>query len=313
MATDAGSRRIGRRKLLAGAAGGALVAGALAIAGCDDDEEQVAADWGGELVSKRVSPEVPDRPDAKQWNKATPVQVPLQSQSSVLPLRLTPSVPSIEVRSLNDGDRIAFRLEWADSMQDDSVVKTDSFRDACAVLLGPPGVPPTYYMMGLPDQAASILLWRADWQRDIDAGFQDLESAFPNVAVDFYPPLVGAPRPLAINDDYPQEGRPWLVGWNAGNPLSQPTKPSPVERLIANGAGTLTHLTTQDATGAGAWKDGRWQVVIRRDLAAPNEGEIALESGSEYSLVFAIWSGGERDRGSRKSPSSMGKLRIEGA
>jgi len=301
--------RIGRRKLLAGAAGGALAAGAAAIVGCGDEEPP--PDWGGVVVSRFVRTSVPVNSRSSLWRHAPQVEVPMQPQSSAIPVRAQPSVASIRVRSLNDGTGISFMLEWADPQRDDQVVKTTQFRDGCGVLLGPPDVPASYFMMGVAGQPASILHWRSDWQKDIDEGFQDLETAFPNVAFDFYPPLVDAPRPLVIADDYPEKGRPWLPGINAANPISQPTKPSPVEKITASGPGTITHLPTQDAVGEGRWSDGRWQVVISRKLEASNRDEIALKPGGEYALVFSVWAGSENDRGSRKSPSNLGKLSVE--
>ncbi len=313
MSSEPLQRRIGRRKLLVGAAGGAVAVGAAAIVVCDGGE-QSAVDWGGQVVSRFIKTDVPaDSPGASLWDRAPRVEIPMQSQASALPLRMQPSVPAIRVRSLNDGKRIGFLLEWSDPQRDEHVVKTTQFRDGCGVLLGSPDVPAAFFMMGTADHAASILHWRADWQKDIDDGFQDLESAFPNVAFDFYPPLVDAPRPLVISDDYPERGRPWLPGMHAGNPLSQPTKRSSVERLIANGPGTITHLPTQDATGRGIWDDGKWRVVISRSFEASNEGEIGLKAGSEYALAFAVWAGSEGDRGSRKSPSNLGKVIIEEA
>ena len=42
--------------------------------------------------------------------------------------------------------------------------------------------------------AATLLHWKADWQRDIDQGRSDLDDAYPNRSVDVYPPLVTLPR-----------------------------------------------------------------------------------------------------------------------
>lgn len=304
--------RIDRRKFLIGAAGAATAAGAAALVGCERAEER-GVDWKGELTSTFIREPVPATdPDSRLWKKSRPVLVPLTPQMSALPFRPQPAFPSITVRSLHDGDRIAFLLTWEDADADHLTIKTDQFRDACGVLLGPGDAPAVFYMMGTADVPASIMCWRADWQKDLDEGYQDLEVAFPNVAFDYYPPFPKAERPLRISDEYPAEGRPWLVGWNAGNSLSVPSKPSPVEKLIGRGPGTLTHLPVQDATGKGVWAEGRWKVVLSRPFDASNEGETALEAGKDYAVVFSVWSGSAGDRGSRKSPSGMGKLHIEG-
>jgi hypothetical protein len=49
---------------------------------------------------------------------------------------------------------------------------------------------------------------------------------------------------------------------------------------------------------------------ISRNLAAAT-GETAMQAGGEYAVLFTIWSGSLGDRGSRKSPSGMGKLVLE--
>lgn len=303
--------RVDRRKFLIGAAGAATAAGAAALVGCERAEER-GVDWKGQITSTYIREPVPEQdPDSRLWKKARPVLVPLTPQMSALPFRKEPAFPAITVRSLHDGSKIAFLLTWEDPDADHLTIKTDQFRDACGVLLGPADAPAAFYMMGTADVPASIMCWRADWQKDIDEGYQDLEVAFPNVAFDYYPPLPKAPRPLKVDDSYPAEGRAWLIGWTAGNPLSAPTKPSPVEKLIGHGPGTLTHLQTQDATGRGVWSEGRWKVVLARPFAAANAGETAIEAGKEYSVVFTVWSGSAGDRGSRKSPSGLGKLIVE--
>lgn len=304
--------RFGRRKFLAGAAGGTMAVTAAAIIGCDDDGPP--PDWAGVITSRYIKDDVPDDDvSSSLWSRARQVDIPLTPQTSAIPFRPQPAIASVRVRSVYNDQRVGFLLEWPDDQANEHVVKTTHFRDGCAVSIGPGDAPALFFMMGTADVPAGILYWRADWQKDIDAGFQDLETAFPNVAFDFYPPLVDAPRPLPINDEYPKEGRNWIVGWTAGNPLSQPTKAASVEKLVGRGPGTLTHLPTQDARGRGVWEDGRWKVAISRNLAAADTGETAMQAGGEYAVLFTIWSGSLGDRGSRKSPSGMGKLVLESA
>jgi hypothetical protein len=304
-------QRIGRRTFIAGAAGGAAVVGTATFLRIGRNDP--VAEWEGVVVSRFVDEALPEDASSSLWGRARQVEVPMTSQMSVIPFRPEPAVESIRVRSLYNSERVGFVLEWRDEQQNERVVKTDEFRDGCAVLLGPPDAPAAFYMMGTPEVPASVLYWRADWQKDIDAGFQDLESAFPNAAFDWYPPLIDAPHPLPVGGDYPEEGRPWIVGWTAGNPLSNPVKHSAVEKLVGRGPGTLEHQATQDADGRGTWSDGRWQVVLSRPLDATDDGETTLEPGGEHALVFSVWSGAEGDRGARKSPSGLGKLLLERA
>jgi hypothetical protein len=263
-----------------------------------------------EVLSVRVPSPLPLDPEAEAWRRARAVEIGLLGQAMAYPFKMRPSVPSVRVRSLHDGEHIAFLLEWEDPRPDHRTVKTREFKDGCGVLLLPAGAGATEWMMGTPKTPATVLHWRADWQLDLESGFQDLEAAFPNVAFDFYPPLVGVDRPK-LPEGYPADARKWLPGWYAGNPLSQPRKTTPVEKLVAQGAGTLEQLPTQNATGRGVWKDGRWRVVLRKPLRAADAKEVTLVPGGIYAVAFAVWQGAHEDRGARKSITQLGRLRLE--
>lgn len=298
-----GEAKISRRQALVGLAGlgaAALPAGA-----------QAQPSQQPEFRAVRVRGPLAADPDAALWTTVPSAQVPLIGQAMVLPTKMRPSVSSLRVRCAHDGERVGFLLEWSDPRPDRRVVKTREFKDGCAVMLLPAGATATQWMMGTPQMPVTVLHWRADWQQDIEAGFQDLETAFPNVAFDFYPPLVGASHPPKLPDAYPPKARRWLPGWYAGNPLSQPRRNNPVEKLVAQGAGTLEHLPTQNATGRGVWRDGRWRAVLSKPLRAADAKEISLQPGRTYAVAFAVWQGTHGDRGARKSITLLGQLRLE--
>jgi hypothetical protein len=123
---------------------------------------------------------------------------------------------------------------------------------------------------------------------------------------------VGAKHPLKLPDAYPPGTRTWLPGWRVGNPLSQPLKATPVEKLGARGPGTVTSFANQDALGSGVWRDGVWTVVLAKSLRATDEKEILLKPGGRYALAFAVWSGAHGDVGARKSITRLGRLYLEG-
>lgn len=316
MTESSSNSKITRRKLLVGmaAAGGLAAAGTAAgfaiseLAG--GGEEKLVPEPS--LTSVAIGKPVPATdPESGLWGKAKAQRVELLAQTVIQPLKSTTPLPWVRVRSLHDGENIAFLLEWDDPVANEHTIKIDQYRDACGVFLGPSGAPATLWTMGMPENPVTILHWKADWQKDVDAGFQDLEVAFPNAAFDYYPPLVGAQLPLKLPDAYPVEARVRLPGWHVGNPLSQPVKQVPVEKLRAIGPGTLEHLPTQNVTGRGIWKDGRWKVVLTKPMKAVDPEEITIEPGSTYALAFTVWSGADGDRGSRKSITKLGQLAVE--
>ncbi len=310
-------RRLSRRSFLIGVAGAAAAAGAgglaygltQALREGKPQRQEVPA-----VVAKRIGEAVPATdPLSALWKRAEEVEVLLQPQTVIMPFRPEPALEAIRVRALHDGRDIAFRLEWPDERPDDLSIKVLQFRDACAVLLGPyPPASEALWYMGTPDQPVTITQWRADWQKDIDEGFQDLEVAFPNfTGMDYYPPLAKGPWPPKTRD-YPQAARLWLPGWAVGNPLAQPEKRTPVQKLMGIGPGTLEPFPTQNAVGKGVWQEGRWLVAMGRPLAAADDQEMALSPGERYSVAFALWMGSALDRGARKSITKLGELTLEG-
>lgn len=306
---------ISRRKVVAGmaAAAGVSVAAAGGVYGLlelakSTEHPQPAPDIYAAFIDQPVP--LSD-PESGLWKKSGARKIALEGQAVITPLKPQPSVKDVTVRALNDGTTIGFLLEWEDQSRDEHTIKINAFRDACGVLIGPFPVNQALWTMGNAQNSVTILHWKADWQLDIDAGFQDLEVAFPNVSFDFYPPLVGVSNPR-VPDDYPEAARNRLPGWSVGNPISQPTKTTPVEKLRALGPGTLEELPTQNAIGRGVWKNGKWKVALGKPMEAADEGEESLEPWKSKALAFTVWSGADSDRGSRKSLTKLGQLLVEG-
>jgi hypothetical protein len=312
--TPSSPKKISRRKALGMAAAGTVAVGAVAAGGYgisrlfESDEEVVTEP---DLVSVRIGEPVPENdPDSGLWGRGKAQAVALEGQQVIVPLKRSEALGWVRARSVHDGERIGFLLEWEHSLLSEHTIKMTDFRDACAVMLSAAEVPTVAWTMGTPDHPVTILQWKADWQKDIDEGFQDLEAAFPNATVDFYPPLVGASHPVEVSESYPQEGRNWLPGWHVGNPISQPVKTTPVERIHAEGPGTIRTLDAQLATGRGIRSGAGWRVVLAMPVS-PGDGEMNIEPGKVYSLALAVWAGSDSDRGSRKSITRLGRLTVE--
>jgi DMSO reductase family type II enzyme heme b subunit len=83
------------------------------------------------IRSKLLKDDLPEKPDDPRWEAAKWTEIPLGAQIVVTPPSRwwTPTANSVAVKSLYNGDEIAFRLEWDDptNMQD------EVFRDAVAI------------------------------------------------------------------------------------------------------------------------------------------------------------------------------------
>ena len=294
MTTD---QRISRRNVLKGAAAGA---GTIALAGCAADNY----DGPGVFVA-RVQKVPIDDPDDDAWQAASEKMIALGPQDVALPQQLTPAVVAVRVRAIHDDELIGFRLEWDDPDVNDLTVRVDDYRDACAVLLVSGAADPALRFMGSATTPATLLHWKADWQRDLDHGRQGLEAVYPNRSIDTYPVVHDVPPDdvdIATYQD--AAATEWLPGVHVGNPISLAERASPVEKAIAYGFSTTTTAANQDAGGRGIRTATGWRVIITKPVAAADDGEVAILSGTGASCAFAVWSGGVRDAGSRKCPAT---------
>ncbi len=308
---EAVAKPVDRRKFIAGG-----VAGAAVVGGAAYGLTRLAAEapLTTHVTSARITKSVPVHdPSSPLWDAGEQARIEMDGQVFSMPMRQKPFVDSVKVRSVNDGDVIGFLLEWAVPVSRNSTVLCDRFRDGCAVLLAPPDAPEGVRMMGAPNMAVTIMQWKSDWQRDVDKGYQGVESAFPNLAFDYYPPLTPGESNVKGADGYFAKGvTQWLPGFAAGNPLVKMERLSPVEKLHAKGFGTAQTLPTQDGDGRGVWADGVWKVVIARPLDSVNEDEVKVEPGETHGMAVAVWAGMAKDRGGQKSPSKkLLRLHVE--
>lgn len=300
------ANRSTRRTLLKGAAVGA---GTVALAACSADVE-----YEGRGVRSRRVKEVPLDGADPAWRDTPYTEIELGPQAVALPQRIKPSVTSVRVRSLHDGQRIGFRLDWVDPRNNDLTVRVDDFRDACAVLLAPGDADESLRMMGSQSTPATLLHWKADWERMVTKGDEGLDVAFPNRSVDTYPIVWDVPPGEVGIDSYVAAGATeWLPAIDVGNPVAgRAERTTPVEKAIAYGFSTTTSARTQDAVGRGERTDDGWRVVIVKPLGARDEGEMALQPGTVSTCAFAVWAGSDRDVGPRKCPATaVAALDIE--
>ncbi|MCX6023488.1 MAG: ethylbenzene dehydrogenase-related protein, partial [Chloroflexi bacterium] len=239
---------------------------------------------------------------------------PMIPQMGFMPALRQASVSKVTVRALHDGKRLAVLLEWQDATRDAVTYMPDRFRDAAAIMTPVGAAPAPNICMGAAGQTTNLWHWKADWQEDIDKGFQDVVDAYPNFYKDTYPFVTAAngKPPFRVPQDFASpEAQSYMPGLAAGNPLSQPVKQSPVEELVSAGFGTATHKTTQGVAGKGVWTNGTWRVVFARTLATDDPEAANLATQKEVPLAFAVWNGSNQEVGARKQLSSFLTLALD--
>lgn len=244
------------------------------------------------LTVKFTDQELLPNPTAQIWNAVQPVTLALSPQQITQPFG-GGAIKELQVRALHNGRLIAFLLEWTDATKDQEVAQTDRFSDAVAVQFPVEvGANPSPFM-GDAQNAVNIWQWQAAWQRDMDeGGLADVDRTYPPYADEV---------PYGI-----------YVGRDVGNWRSQREHKTPVENLIAQGFGTLTHQELQHVLGQGVWENGRWRVAFVRALHTGLMGDASFEAGQKSFVNFAVWDGSSGERGARKSVSlSWHELTLE--
>jgi hypothetical protein len=164
--------------------------------------------------------------------------------------------------------------------------------------------------MGAADHALDVWLWRAGWSGK-PGERPDVDTAYPNMAVDFYPfeKGGGGPRPHATE----RQDKDYLTADAAGNALADPSRTFSAGNLAAKGFGTLTvrPKTSQVVSATASWADERWTVVLRRPLDPGTDNGLPLMAGDKASIAFALWDGAARDRNGQKLVSIWHDLLIE--
>ncbi|MBV8706955.1 MAG: hypothetical protein JO028_07185 [Acidobacteriaceae bacterium] len=117
------------------------------------------------LFSKRLSKRLQvDDPYTKLWDTAPKLTVKTSSLWNTGALD-----PELTIRSIHDGNSIAFLLEWPDATRDVQTVRPEEFADSVAMQISAGPSTPSL-AMGSQDIAVTIWHWKADWQEQLDQG-----------------------------------------------------------------------------------------------------------------------------------------------
>jgi hypothetical protein len=235
-------------------------------------------------------------PLAESWQAIPAQDVQLMAQQVTMPSLAKASVPKLAVQGMTDGKMVAFRVSWQDATADYNV-ETGRFSDAVAIEL-PLGKNPSP-MMGHKGGKVQILYWKGLWQKDQDAGFQDVQDLYPNYWVDLYWFAEGQP-PYRVPDSFKNTvSHQWFVAKQAGNPMSVWSRTAPVQETVAESWGSLTHQPETVTQGKGVWKDGKWHVVFLRPLKTDDQNDFQFTE-AKGQMAFAVWEGSDGNVGGRK-------------
>ena len=252
---------------------------------------------------------VPTDPGDSLWGQAQASRITLNPQNIVLPRVLEAGAKALNVRALYDADRIAFLLEWQDDERDVDLGTVLQYRDAIAIQFPEdPSLAPPSFMMGQQGNGVVIYHWKSDWQF---GRLYDVDEAYPNMYGDWYP-FSGVPAgEIPESTDYLTSGsKEYLTAAAAGNPLADPQeqeRTGPVQKMRAQGFGSIEPDPVQDAEGMGSWRDGEWRIAIS---VPRKQAKFSFEEGSAFLLAFAVWDGSRDERNGQKAYSLWQNLGV---
>nr|CAF21909.1 hypothetical protein [Haloferax mediterranei] len=104
------------------------------------------------------------------------------------------------------------------------------------------------------------------------------------------------------------------VNTTARPPISMGEHPYPVnvwywradgetEELLAGGPGTTTKFEQSAVETKTAYDDGRWTIVMSRELNSDAENRSSFAANDDVDVAFAVWNGSQMERSGRKSVS----------
>jgi hypothetical protein len=267
----------------------------LGMSGCMQSKTPAAPPPIPQDVSILSVGTLPTNSEDPAWNQATEFVAKLMLQDMVEPRQMKISVPEVKIRALGNGDRVAFRLEWADATLND-VPGPAYFTDACAVQMPAilnPSLPAP--QMGEVGKHVNIAYWSAVFQAMVTGREDTIKALHPNSSVDHYPFEAAA----LVKDSTEQKemAKRYAPARALGNWMSGP-RTNPVQDLIAAGPGTITTAEENLSKGSGKRTATGWSVVIVRELPK------GFTPQSSTQVAFAIWDGAEQEVGARKMRSA---------
>jgi DMSO reductase family type II enzyme heme b subunit len=138
----------------------------------------------------------------------------------------------------------------------------------------------------------SDVAFHLEWQdpaREVALTDNDV---FPDGAALLFPLRQDAPLMTMGSDEQPVAAWHWRAD-----------RPDHARANVSQGLGTTRVLDDASIATAASWRDGRWRLVFRRALrpSGATAETLPIGVGETLKVAFAVWEGGNGERGGLKS------------
>ncbi|MCK6556047.1 ethylbenzene dehydrogenase-related protein [Candidatus Binatia bacterium] len=138
------------------------------------------------------------------------------------------------------------------------------------------------------------LLFRLEWRDPTESRKITDNNVFVDGAAILFPTVPDAPLVLMGAKGAPVNVWYWRADEDAGN------------HIVAEGFGTTRIVDRDRVRTRAAWNDGRWQVVIARDLRVDSPEPVAnVQPGAPAQFSIAVWDGANSERAGIKAFSPV--------
>jgi DMSO reductase family type II enzyme heme b subunit len=225
------------------------------------------------IRAKLVAGDVPARIEDEAWSDIEPSYVPLVGQIIAKPRWFAPTVNNVWVQAAHNGRELALLLSWDDPSQSPNAAWNEWLTRVTSTME--------------PKDAAPA------------------QGALPDAfAVQFAPrPGEGRDLPYFLNGDTRTPVYLWEWYSNTG-----------VREAIARGMDNVQALPGDGAAvqAQAVFKDGRWQLLLRRSLAAQDTARrTSFARATPLPIAFAAWDGSNGESGGRRAISSWYFIYLE--
>lgn len=246
------------------------------------------------LKAVKSKGELPLDPADAGWKSAPSFYIPLGGQILQSRKKYYPTVDSVQVQALYNGDEIAIRLAWDDPTFD-PILKTT----AKVVESPPPPLPPELQAHEEEEDD--------DHDKDEDGKHEEGPEAqkIPDsIAIQF--PVSSEPSvlPYFLNGDKDHPVNLWK--WASGSNKTTEWKAQGLQDQSQHAA------DSQQVKSQVAFSYGQYQLVMKRKLSTSDTtNDTQFEPGKKTSIAINAWDGNVRESGSQKAISSWYSLSLE--
>ena len=240
-----------------------------------------------EIKSIKVEGSLPMNPEDDAWKAGPSFYIPLAGQILESEKNFYPTIDSVWIQAIHNGDEIAFKLRW-DDPNFDPILKTLAEVQESP----PPPLPPEFQMDPSDDAGKPAEVPKA--QKYPDA-----------IAIQFPAGKSGdGSLPYFLNGDkeHPVNLWTWISGsnktieWHAQG-LQDQSEHQPASQLVQSKV---------------IFRYGQYQLVMKRKLVTSDKAnDVQFEAGSTIPIAINAWDGNVKETGTQKAISSWFQMTLE--